>query len=364
MRKLLQFLFILVLGVFCCACVNNFAVHELNQKAYKYMESGNTQAAISRLEASVDLDGDKSNVNLIFSSIKDKLFNLLLENFFYDYVIRLGSISYEIPEKRFYFKEIATFWNGSEWQEVYPVSLGEYQSSDWRTELYLQGLYARANGTDSNSRKYKEDVNFYFEELEAYWPLVYSLQDHDFYGNHRKDDNGNIAPATTTAVCDGIYYLDFIEPHTTIGEFCVKNIGRRQQVTCDEKINCLFAPEVPNVIFLDNTSETLVDEKKECDAQGQPYAQVSPEIYWALSTGGHRNPAFDQIKYELFLHTNYQKTISFTAIPSFYLEPNCLIQIEDYLTNTFGNFVVKNISLTLGKGGTMSISANESFERF
>ena len=58
MRKLLQFLFILAVGVFCCACVNTFAVHELNEKAYKYIEEGDNEAAIARLEASVDLDGD------------------------------------------------------------------------------------------------------------------------------------------------------------------------------------------------------------------------------------------------------------------------------------------------------------------
>ncbi|MBQ8636054.1 tetratricopeptide repeat protein [bacterium] len=66
MRKLLQFLFILVLGGFCCACVNSFAVHELNEKAFKLMEEGNYPAAIARYEASVDLDGEvyESRYNL------------------------------------------------------------------------------------------------------------------------------------------------------------------------------------------------------------------------------------------------------------------------------------------------------------
>jgi tetratricopeptide (TPR) repeat protein len=58
MRKLLQFLLILSLGVFCCECVNTFAVQELNQKAFDYMENGNMEAAISRFEASIDLDGE------------------------------------------------------------------------------------------------------------------------------------------------------------------------------------------------------------------------------------------------------------------------------------------------------------------
>ena len=58
MRKLLQFLAILVLGVFCCACVNTFAIQELNEKAQAYMEQGDIESALARLEASIDLGGD------------------------------------------------------------------------------------------------------------------------------------------------------------------------------------------------------------------------------------------------------------------------------------------------------------------
>lgn len=66
MIKLIKFAFILFLGVISCACVNMVAVHELNQKASKYIEEGNVDAAISRLEASVDLDGEiyESRYNL------------------------------------------------------------------------------------------------------------------------------------------------------------------------------------------------------------------------------------------------------------------------------------------------------------
>lgn len=47
---------ILAMMVFATACVNNLAVKELNNKAKIYMEQGNTEAAISRLEAGIDLD--------------------------------------------------------------------------------------------------------------------------------------------------------------------------------------------------------------------------------------------------------------------------------------------------------------------
>ena len=57
MRKLLSFAAILILAVVSGACVNTFAVHELNQIAAQYIEDGDYPAAISRLESSIDLDG-------------------------------------------------------------------------------------------------------------------------------------------------------------------------------------------------------------------------------------------------------------------------------------------------------------------
>ena len=56
MRKLLLFCLLLIIGVFCSACVNSLAVYELNEKAMKFMEDGDIENAISRWESSVDLD--------------------------------------------------------------------------------------------------------------------------------------------------------------------------------------------------------------------------------------------------------------------------------------------------------------------
>ena len=74
MRKLLKFLSILFLGVITCACVNNAAVHELNKKAAEYLEMGDIDAAISRLESSIDLDDKiyESRYNLAVSYMRKK----------------------------------------------------------------------------------------------------------------------------------------------------------------------------------------------------------------------------------------------------------------------------------------------------
>ena len=109
---------------------------------------------------------------------------------------------------------------------------------------------------------------------------------------------------------------------------------------------------------------SLEDLRKESSLNNEPYTQVEDDIFDYLATGGYQNGAYEQIKYELYLHTTYQKSISLSAIPVFYLEPNSRIKITDKTTNTYGDFILQSISLTLGPGATMSISASEATERF
>lgn len=150
----------------------------------------------------------------------------------------------------------------------------------------------------------------------------------------------------------------------------------------DDKINCLIEPEIPNVIFLnidnpaDNASEnttinddemseaeSLEKQREICEANGHPYTQVHEDIYSNLIIGGYKNSAYERIRYELFCHTNFQKTVSITALPAFYLDANSRVSLSDKSTNTYGDYMVQNISLTLGPGANMAVTLNEVHER-
>lgn len=58
MKRIFLLLLILFISVLSTACVNNLAIQELNNKAQEYMNKGNADAAICRLEASFDLDNN------------------------------------------------------------------------------------------------------------------------------------------------------------------------------------------------------------------------------------------------------------------------------------------------------------------
>jgi len=72
MKKALLLVSILAISVVTTACINKFAVQELNNKATAYMEQGNYSEAIERLKSSIDLDNSvfESHYNLAVAYTK------------------------------------------------------------------------------------------------------------------------------------------------------------------------------------------------------------------------------------------------------------------------------------------------------
>ena len=277
-------------------------------------------------------------------------------------------------------------WTGAGYQNLYlkddpsdplgehkpPIVYDTYHPIDWRTFLYLYGIEANALGLDPGP---------YFQDIYSFWPNEYNLRRDKqcFFG---EESDGTIHYKT---LAQGNFYFDIIDASSSsLGEYSVQNIGRRMDVYHEDSINCLFRPEIPNVVFLnkdhpeqnwsENTTVTeirnveeklnqLNEQKEECNRNGQPWVQVSNDIYANLITGGYLNSAYEALRYELFSHTKYQKVVSITAIPAFYLEPNSRVEISDHSTNTYGDFMIQNITLTLGPGANMTCSLNEVSER-
>ena len=114
---------------------------------------------------------------------------------------------------------------------------------------------------------------------------------------------------------------------------------------------------------MDDIKDLLAAQKEECNNNNQPWVQVSDNIYANFITGGYLNSAYDIIKYELFVHTKFQKVVSLTSLPVFYLEPNSRVEVSEKTTNTYGDFMIQTINLTLGPGANMATTLNEVSER-
>lgn len=106
MKKALLIASVLFIAVISTACINNIAVQELNNKAAEYMEKGNYEAAVNRLQASIDLDSTmyETYYNLGIAATNAKKYDIAIEALenglklkpsYEDFYYSLGAAQYE-----------------------------------------------------------------------------------------------------------------------------------------------------------------------------------------------------------------------------------------------------------------------------
>ena len=248
-------------------------------------------------------------------------------------------------------------WNPEEGvYEMINVGLSKIKTTDWRSELYLQGTQADPLAIDSN---------YYYTELLNEWPKLYDFKSKSEIINGETVYTGNYYPEVLKNPNDIDFYLDIIDSDTTIGQFNVSNIGRRSKVENNNDINCIFEPDIPDVIFIEIGLEEETEKKRrECEAKGQNYIQVNSSIFELLALGGSSNSAFNEIRDLLYQYTSYNESITLQTIPIFHLEPNTRITVRDEKSDIYGDYMISTISIPLGVGSNISISATRALEKF
>ena len=81
MKKALLIASVLFIAVISTACINNIAVQELNNKAAEYMQKGDYESAVNRLQASIDLDSTmyETYYNLGIAATNAKKYDVAIE---------------------------------------------------------------------------------------------------------------------------------------------------------------------------------------------------------------------------------------------------------------------------------------------
>lgn len=222
------------------------------------------------------------------------------------------------------------------------VTLKNITTKDWRTELYLSGTVSDPLATDSN---------YYYTELNNEWPKLYDVENGKFFDEVLKYPS------------DIVFYLDIVDTETDISKISVANIGRRTKVINDDKINCVFEPEIPDLVLLNQAAENLTELREECVAKGQDYIQLNQSLFSMVATGGQFNSAYDAIRQLLYQYTSYNESITVSAIPIFYLEPNTRITVRDAVSGIYGDYMINNITLPLDISSTMTLSCTRALER-
>lgn len=224
------------------------------------------------------------------------------------------------------------------------VKLQSITTTDWRTELYLQGSISEPLAVDSN---------YYYTELKNEWPKLYDTQ------------AGKFKEEVLKYPSDIDFYLDFIDSTAAIKELSIQNIGRRSEVVVDDSVNCVFEPEIPDLVMIDNSQPAaeVARLRDECIAQGQDYIQVDGNIYSMITGGGTANSAYNKVRELLYQYTSYNESVVITTIPIYYLEPNTRITIRDRKSGIYGDYMINTISLSLDVASTMTVSCTRALER-
>ena len=235
-------------------------------------------------------------------------------------------------------------WNAkNKTYNLITIDLQEITTSDWRTELYLSGV---------SSEPYTTHSNYYYTELLNEWPKLYDVEQGKFYEEVLKTPS------------DIDYFLDFIDSASALSELSISNIGRRQKVIVDDKINCIFEPEIPNLILLNTGDEDIEELRKECELKGEDFVQMDAAMFKMVAGGGNFNSAYNLVRELLYQSTSYNECISVTSIPVYYIEPNTRITVNDAKSGIFGDYMINSISLPLDINGTMTLSCTRALERF
>ena len=64
-----------------------------------------------------------------------------------------------------------------------------------------------------------------------------------------------------------LFFLDILDGDISIAKYGVQNIGRRTTTIVDDSINCIFEPEVEDIVFIENENDkaNMKKLKQECD---------------------------------------------------------------------------------------------------
>ena len=235
----------------------------------------------------------------------------------------------------------------TEKEEIKVIEIQKNQGDyDWRCELYFSGLLSEKTGIKYNN---------YYIELMNEWLKLYNITDDGVIERSKRlEKQGETLD----------YYLDFIDSNSKIGQLSIDKIGKRTKVLVDDKINCIFEPEIPNVVILEAGASNITELEKKYQSRGEVFTQVSSELYSKMVLGGTFNSALTAMRDLLYQYTNYNESISLNAIPIYHLEPNIRIEVQDSRSNIFGEYLINSISIPFDAGSQMSISATRILTKF
>lgn len=235
--------------------------------------------------------------------------------------------------------------------------------ADWRELIYQMALdYRRCNHDDDYEYKLqlsnpelvkngKTGFEQYYVDMEGFWRQIYDLSKAGTDGYNDRGWNQNI-----TDNPQGLnFWFDFLDAEGDMSRYSVDAIGDRAQIVNDDKIRAIYYKDTPTIIYYLGDSEEKVDTDR--SKTGYQYVQVN-NINSLFSISSQGKSAKDELDNQLQNFTYASQSVSLTAVPIYYLQPNTRIVIANNENmDVNGEYIISKITLPLTYNGTMSISA-------
>ena len=153
------------------------------------------------------------------------------------------------------------------------------------------------------------------------------------------------------------FWFDFLDTEGELQQFNTKVSGSRPKSINDTAVKSIYYRETPNVVF-----QTAGEDFNKLT--GFKYIQI-PEttVDTMFSISAQSKSAKERLDELLYQHGYCVESVSITAIPVYYLEPNTRIYIYDEKSKIDGDYIVSKITLPLAYNGTMSITATRAAEQ-
>lgn len=227
------------------------------------------------------------------------------------------------------------------------------KDTDWRNILYFQGFELSINGQTNEDN----GPGYYWAEMCNEWPKLYDIE------------NGHWIDGVLDTPSSFDWWLDLIDNDAEMNKFSIKAIGRRSYVKNDNDCNCVFEPDIPDIVMVNVADEEeMIDTRSgktqaELKELGLIPTQVSEAVYDAVTTGGTFNSCYQHVRQILTDYTDYNESISVICLPIYHLEPNTRVFFNDPESGIYGDYIINTISFNLDNSGTMTINAKKVIEK-
>lgn len=154
------------------------------------------------------------------------------------------------------------------------------------------------------------------------------------------------------------FWIDFLDTEGELSQYSIPRIGDRPKAVNDTNIKAVYYRETPTVVFCMGSNEDAA--KLKAEKPGYTILRFSKDQEFLFSISTQHKSCKDELNSLLYKHAICAESISITAMPIYYLEPNTRIYVTDDKSGINGEYIVSKISYSLAYNGTMNITATKA----